>query len=77
MRRIFAVVSEGDFNTCIDKGRSEGLDLGEVLAILVHLYASTPIQLDEYKDFAQRLRAERPRYARLGDVEGHDEPTRG
>lgn len=63
MRRVFAVTTEEDFYACIDKGRDEDLDLGQILAILVHLYATTDITLTEYKDFAMSLRAQnRPTY---------------
>ena len=69
MKRIFAVISDTEFEKCIERGREEGLDLGQVLAILVHLYATADLELKEYKEYTERLREERPWYTRLSDVE--------
>ena len=70
VKRIFAVISEQEFYECIAKGRRENLDLGEVLAILVHLYVDTGMKIGGYKDFAQEVREkDRPPYMRLKDVD--------
>jgi hypothetical protein len=53
---VFAVVSEEDFYDCLTNGKEEGLDLGQVLAILVHLYATRDLQLADYKDEVANLR---------------------
>ena len=39
-KRIFATVDDEDFRGCVDRGRAEGLDLGQVLSRLCHEYAT-------------------------------------
>lgn len=54
-RRVFAVASEDDFYNILRKGQVEGLDLGSVLGILVHIYATTDMALALYKDYKPEL----------------------
>ena len=64
-RRVFALADEEDFYACLEKGRGEHLDLGQVLAVLVHVYATTDLSLIDYQDFAKDLRdKDRPAYLR-------------
>jgi hypothetical protein len=55
-RRVFAEAADDEFYVALEKGRSEHLDLGQVLSILVHLYATTDMKLEEHRDFAVELR---------------------
>jgi hypothetical protein len=55
-KRIFATVNDSDFYHCVENGREEDLDLGEVLSILCHIYATTGVVLADYKDWVTDLR---------------------
>lgn len=57
LKRIWAIVSDKDFYAFRSRATSEGLDMGEALAAIVHAYATdAPITLRPFKHVAQKLR---------------------
>lgn len=53
LKRIWAIVSDKDFYAFRSRATSEGLDMGEALAAIVHAYATdAPITLRPFKHVA-------------------------
>jgi hypothetical protein len=53
------VTTDEDFYACLTKGKAEDLDLGQVLSILAHRYATTDMELAGDKAWVETLRGNR------------------
>ncbi len=73
LKRIWSIISDKDFYAFRERAKSEGLDMGEALAAIVHCYATgAPITLKPFKHVAEKLRSEGVDYVRdhrLHDVD--------
>ena len=61
LKRIWAVVSDADFYSFQQRAKKEGMDMGQALASIVHIYAIghdvKTEHADKYKDHLDYLKA--------------------